>query len=136
MSKSDYLADFQNALLGHKAGDTVRVAIPADKGYAQPDILGIIPCSVPLAIYSEESTYELYDNLGWKYSSVEDKSKGLYCITPLMSNSDVCTSTSTTFGTVKTSGFTQLENALTFKLEVTGLIPVKKIDGTDMTYTY
>ena len=37
MTGSDYLAKFQDALLGHKVGDKVRVAIAAEDAYNVPD---------------------------------------------------------------------------------------------------
>lgn len=53
MSKSDFLAGFQNALLGLNVGDTVRVAIPAAEGYHSPVNYCILNKTVKTVMWSE-----------------------------------------------------------------------------------
>ena len=80
------------------------MAIDAADGYYQPDTNMMYVAEVPACITSVTAKVEIYDSLGWTYTSTA-LSSGLYSIVLNMSSTDECESTSDTFGTVKTTHF-------------------------------
>lgn len=117
MSGSDVLKKFQDALLGHKVGDKVRVAIAAEDAYNVPDFKGVYKTTIPASIISPTQKVEVFDGLGWTYTS-DLLPTGQYAVALNMKADAVCTSTNTDFGTVKTTGFTYADGKMSFTLTV------------------
>jgi len=92
------LQAFQNALVGHQVGDTVKVVVPASEGYVAPDTTGTVNCSNSISIPRSEtmtvSQFEsIYDDLegtainasftsvyGWNANSTYDQSNGMVTV--------------------------------------------------------
>jgi len=141
MANPSVLAGFAAALLGHQAGDTVRVCIPAGEGYNAPETyseMSITGCTVPNGM-----AYSSTDDLtafGWSFTTSTDNATNSTVVSYDMESTDECTAEDTTFATVTTTGFTySASNVMTYDMTITGATKeqVYNDDGTksDLKYT-
>jgi hypothetical protein len=94
----DVLAAFQNAIVGHKVGDTVWVTVIVGEGYVAPDTTGTVDCSNAITVARSETMtvteFEaIYEDLdgtgsnmsftsvyGWSATSSYDVSTGMVTV--------------------------------------------------------
>ena len=133
MSNPSTLKMFSDSLLGHKEGDTVRVAIPADQAYVKPETLAthaLTGMSVANNFYS--STSDFSAPYGWTYTATYDDVLGGYIITYNMSASDE-KSVTVDGVTISTTNFAYTSDAMTYDLSISGAAKAKNVDGQSYT---
>ena len=135
MTNPTVLKGFSDALIGAKAGQTVRVCIPAGEGYTAPETyaeMSVTGCSVPNGSTCL-STSDI-DAFGWTYETVTDTATNSTVINYTMANTDECTAEDTTFATVKTTNFAYSGKTMTYDMTITGATKVQ-VDGEDLIYS-
>ena len=131
MSNPSTLKMFSDSLLGHKEGDTVRVAIPADQAYVKPETLSTHALTGMTAannFYSASSDFSA--PFGWTYTATYDDVKGMYLITYNMTDSKEVTVDGVK---LTTSDFTYDADKVTYNLAISGAAKAKDVNGQSYT---
>jgi hypothetical protein len=141
----DVLTAFQNALVGHKVGDTVTVVIVVGDGYVAPDTTGTVDCSNSITVARSEtmtvSQFEsIYDDLdgtainasftsvyGWEANSTYNQSTGMVTVYYSPVAGESYDNYDGEYGKVTLNVSSTSDSSITFTYEVTDYVKV----GTD-----